>query len=198
MPRKKRDDYEEDNFLDEAPDDDWEEVTDDEEEAAAAEEQDEESDEDSKDEGAPEKKSGRRKSDKGKPRKGRSAKSKKSDDESASEDADDDDADDDDADEKSDKSGDQAEQKPEEEEIDYPPDDKKAVAALQNLKVRLDVSEKGNVWRVIFDDSNGRDQALVLLKGLPALRELWLLGTRISKDTAKKFDEEHPKITVYY
>ena len=84
-----------------------------------------------------------------------------------------------------------------EEEIDYPPDDEKAVAALRKLRVRLDVTEKGNVWRAIFDDTNGKDQSLVLLGGLPALKELWVIGTMISPSAVEQFKEERPKVTVY-
>ncbi len=89
------------------------------------------------------------------------------------------------------------EPEPVEEEIVYPPDDEKALAALKKLKVRLDVNDKGNVWRAIFDDTNGKDPSLVLLKGLPALKELWLLGTKVTAKAADAFKEEHPKIKVY-
>ena len=153
MPRKKRDEYEEDNFLDEVNGDLEDEIDEDGDEDSAEvdeSESDEEDEEDSED-------------------------SKSSKEEEAEE-----------------------EEEEEEEEIDYPPDDKKAVAALQKLKVRLDVSDKGNVWRVIFDDSNGKDPALVLLNGLPALKEVWLLATKVTPDAAKKFKEEHPKMTIYY
>ena len=151
MPRKKRDEHEEDNFLDEVDGELEEEAEENEEvgeeEAEEVTEEESEEEADSEDEAAQ----------------------------------------------------DPAEEEAEaEEEIDYPPDDKKAVAALEKLNVRLDVSEKGNVWRVIFDDANGRDPALVLLNGLPALRELWLLGTRVTAEAAEKFKEEHPKVTVYH
>ena len=86
---------------------------------------------------------------------------------------------------------------PVEEEIVYPPDDEKALAALRKMRVRLDVNEKGNVWRAIFDDTNGKDPTLVLLKGLPALKELWLLGTKVTPTAAESFQAEHPKIKVY-
>ena len=153
MPRKKRDEYEEDNFLDEVNGDLDDEVEDETEDEVAEEDDSEEE------------------------------KSEEEDDADGSDEED---------------GQDSEEETEEEEEIEYPPDDKKAVAALEKLNVRLDVSEKGNVWRVIFDDWNGRDPALVLLKGLPALRELWLLGTRVTEDAAKQFKEDHPKITVYY
>lgn len=84
-----------------------------------------------------------------------------------------------------------------EEEIDYPPDDEKAVAALRKMQVRLDSNDRGNVWRVIFDDTNGKDQSLVLLKGLPALRELWTIGTHVTSVAVAEFKEERPKVTVY-
>lgn len=110
-----------------------------------------------------------------------------------------DDEDEEDEAEEEDKESDEAEQPPEEEpEEELPPDDKKAVAALRKLGVRLDVNEKGNVWRVIFNDMNGRDDALVLLKGLPGLKELWLIGTKVTPKAAEKFKEDHPKMTVYY
>lgn len=153
MPRKKRDELEEDNFLDEVDGEIEDEVDDEgDQEVAEKETSKEEVESDEKKDGAPEV--------------------------AAEEEA--------------------VEEVEVEEEIDYPPDDKKAVAALEKLKVRLDVSDKGNVWRVIFDDSNGRDPALVLLNGLPALRELWLLGTRITAEATEEFKEEHPKITVYH
>lgn len=98
-----------------------------------------------------------------------------------------------------DDSGEGADEEPEpEEEEDYPPDDAKAVAALKKLGVRLDVSEKGNIWRVIFDDTNGKDPALVLLNGLPGLKEAWLIGTKITDDAAKELKEQRPKVTVYH
>ena len=92
---------------------------------------------------------------------------------------------------------DEVEETPVEEEIVYPPDDEKALAALRKMRVRLDVNEKGNVWRAIFDDTNGKDPSLVLLKGLPALKELWLLGTKVTPTAAESFKTEHPKIKVY-
>lgn len=79
-----------------------------------------------------------------------------------------------------------------------PPDDAKAVTALKKLRVRLDVNEQGNVWRVIFDDMNGRDDALVLLQGLPALKELWIIGTRVTPKAAESIKEDRPELTVYY
>ncbi len=100
-----------------------------------------------------------------------------------------------------DDSGEEVAEEPElepEEEEDYPPDDAKAVAALKKLGVRLDVSEKGNIWRVIFDDTNGKDPALVLLNGLPGLKEAWLIGTKITDDAAKELKEQRPKVTVYH
>lgn len=107
------------------------------------------------------------------------------------------DEDDEDADDAGD-AEDAAEEEPVEEEIVYPPDDDKALAALKKLRVRLDTTEKGNVWRAILDDTNGKDPTLVLLKGLPALREVWLLGTKVSAKAAEVFREEHPKIRVFY
>jgi hypothetical protein len=85
-----------------------------------------------------------------------------------------------------------------EEEIVYPPDDEKALAALRKLRVRLDVNDKGNVWRAIFDDTNGKDPSLILLKGLPALKELWLLGTKVTQPVAESFKAEHPMVKVFF
>ncbi|MCA9268503.1 MAG: hypothetical protein KDA41_08525 [Planctomycetales bacterium] len=92
-----------------------------------------------------------------------------------------------------------AESDPEAEpEPDYPPDDEKAVAALKKLRVRLDVNAKGNVWRAIFDDYNGKDPNLVLLNGLPALKELWLIGTKVTEKAVDEIRHERPKATIYF
>jgi hypothetical protein len=85
----------------------------------------------------------------------------------------------------------------EEEEISYPPDDEKAVAALKKLRVRLDVTDKGNVWRAIFDDTNGKETSLVLLRGLPALKEVWLLGTKVPPAAADELRQQRPALKVY-
>ena len=93
----------------------------------------------------------------------------------------------------------EAEPEPEaEKEIDYPPDDEMAVAALKKLRIRLDTTEKGNVWRVIFDDTTGTDQQLLLLGGLPALKEVWLLGTKAKPADAEKLKETRPQLKVYH
>ena len=183
MPRKKRDEYEEDNFLDEVDGEVADEIEDEDDQEVADEDtsddeaEPDEEEEESQKEAAKAKGRGKAKS------RSRSRSKAKSEEKSEDE-----------VEEKEE----EEEEKEEEKEIGYPPDGEKAVAALQKLNVRLDVSEKGNVWRVIFDDSNGKDPALVLLNGLPALRELWLLGTRVTTEAAEEFKEAHPKITVYH
>jgi len=87
----------------------------------------------------------------------------------------------------------------EEEEIDYGPDDEQALAALKRLGARLDVNEKnGNVWRVFLYEHHGTDAALLMLAGLPGLKEVWAMGTKCTEEGINALKEERPKLTVHF
>ncbi|QDU94560.1 prolipoprotein diacylglyceryl transferase [Lignipirellula cremea] len=82
-------------------------------------------------------------------------------------------------------------------EKDLPPDDAKAIEALTRLKCRLDRNDYGNVWRVFMYEHHGTDASLLLLSGLPSLRELWVLGTKVTAKGIEELRVEMPKLTIY-
>ena len=99
------------------------------------------------------------------------------------------------------KSSDQEQQpaEPEEEEDPEPsePDHPDAVAVLKDLGARLDLNKWESVWRIIFYE-NHDDAVLEQIHGLPCLKEIWLLGTKVSKEGHESLKERMPELTIYY
>ena len=85
----------------------------------------------------------------------------------------------------------------EEEEEITEPDNQDAIVALKDIGARVDCNDKGRVWRVFFYDKHG-DDALAQVHGLPALKEVWILGTKITAQMKDRFVDQFPKVTVYY
>jgi len=98
---------------------------------------------------------------------------------------------------------DSSEEKPpepvEEEEEEEPaePDNQDAIVALKDIGARVDSNDKERVWRVFFYEKHG-DDALAQVHGLPALKEVWILGTKITEQMKDRFVEQFPKVKVYY
>lgn len=82
-------------------------------------------------------------------------------------------------------------------ELPPPPDHQDAVAALKDVGARLDLNEQGNVWRVFFYDKN-TDAHLAQIRNLPSLREIWLIGSKVTKPGAEGLRERLPKVTIYH
>ena len=91
----------------------------------------------------------------------------------------------------------QAKEAEEEEEEITEPDNQDAIVALKDIGARVDSNDKDRVWRVFFYDKHG-DDALAQVHGLPALKEVWILGTKISEQMKDRFVEQFPKVKVYY
>jgi len=92
---------------------------------------------------------------------------------------------------------DEVEEEPEEEiEAELPPDNQDAVRALRELGARVDLNEQGRVWRVFLYEKN-KDNAALQIHGFPMLREIWLLGSKVSPQIIEKLKEAHPKARVF-
>ena len=87
-------------------------------------------------------------------------------------------------------------EQPVEEEVKEP-DHPDTVAALRDLGARLDTNERGNVWRIFLYDKHG-DKDLAQIHGLPSLKELWLLGTKVTRRGAEEIRAKLPGVKVYY
>jgi hypothetical protein len=77
------------------------------------------------------------------------------------------------------------------------PDDQESISALRNLGARLDVDPEGHVWRVILYGRQSRDGALAHMRGLPGLRDLWVIGTAVTKAGVEALKSEMPTVKVY-
>ena len=97
--------------------------------------------------------------------------------------------------EESDVADEEEEEEPEPEVVE--PDHQDAVAALRDIGARLDVNDNGNVWRIFFYEKH-TDKDLDQIHGLPALKELWLLTTKITSNGANAVRERLDKATVHY
>ena len=93
---------------------------------------------------------------------------------------------------------DAAEETPEEEDDEPKGDDHPdAIAALKDLGARLDLNKHERVWRIFFYEQHG-DDVLDQIHGLPSLKELWLLHTRVTKEGAEKARERLEGVTVHH
>ena len=88
------------------------------------------------------------------------------------------------------------ESEPEKELPPPEPDHPDAVAALKDLGARLETNEAGNVWRILFYEDH-KDADLAQIHNLHSLKELWVIGSKISKDATEAFKEAFPDVTVY-
>ena len=77
------------------------------------------------------------------------------------------------------------------------PDHPDTVAALKDIGARLDLNEQGRIWRVFFYDRN-QDDDLAHIHGLRDLKEVWLLGTKVTRQGAERLKERLPEVTVYH
>jgi hypothetical protein len=118
------------------------------------------------------------------------------DDESAAADGDssDDDSSDDDS---SDDDSSDDDEKEEVEEVEPDPDHPDAVAALKDLGARLELNKWDSVWRILFYESHD-DSVLDQIHSLPCLKEVWLMGTKVTEEGYEKFKERFPDITIYF
>ncbi|MCP4811250.1 MAG: hypothetical protein GY888_01985 [Planctomycetaceae bacterium] len=93
---------------------------------------------------------------------------------------------------------DAAEETPEEEDDEPKGDDHPdAIAALKDLGARLDLNKHERVWRIFFYEQHG-DDVLDQIHGLPSLKELWLLHTRVTEEGAEKARERLEGVTVHH
>ena len=86
----------------------------------------------------------------------------------------------------------------EESEEGEPADDHPdAIAALKDLGARLDLNKHERVWRVFFYE-NHDDEMLDHIRGLPSLKELWLVHTGVTSEGAEKTRERLEGVTIYH
>lgn len=86
-----------------------------------------------------------------------------------------------------------------EEEVDdasLPPDNQDAIRALREAGARVDVNDRGRVWRVFLYEKN-RDHDAAQIHGFPKLREVWLLGSRVTPLMIQRLREAFPDVRVY-
>jgi len=89
------------------------------------------------------------------------------------------------------------EETPEEDDEPKGDDHPDAIAALKDLGARLDLNKHERVWRIFFYEQHG-DDVLDQIHGLPSLKELWLLHTRVTKEGAEKARERLEGVTVHH
>ena len=77
------------------------------------------------------------------------------------------------------------------------PDHPDTVAALRDIGARLDLNEEGRIWRIFFYERN-HDEQLADIHGLQDLKEVWLLGTKVTPQGVSHLKERLPDVTVYY
>jgi hypothetical protein len=90
-------------------------------------------------------------------------------------------------------------EEPREEEIpeeDLPPDNRDAIAALREMGARVDVNEQGRVWRIFLYEQS-RDPVAAQIHGFPMLKEIWLLGSRVTPHMVERLRDAYPKVKVY-
>ena len=107
--------------------------------------------------------------------------------------------DDESSDDKDDAEG-QAEEEVEEEpepEPDPGPDNLDAIAALKELGCRADLNDNGRVWRIFLYEKHG-DNALAQIHGLPSLKEIWTIGSKVTKPMLDRLQETlTDKVKIY-
>ena len=84
----------------------------------------------------------------------------------------------------------------EEEPIPDEPDNQDAIRVLKELGARLDVNQHGFVWRVFLYEKNG-DDAARQIHGFPMLKEIWLLGSKVTGPMAEKLQEDFPAAKIF-
>ena len=77
------------------------------------------------------------------------------------------------------------------------PDHQDSVAALNDLGARLELNEHGNAWRLFFYEDHG-DDAVAQIHGLNSLKEIWLLGTKVSEKMVDELKEHLPEAKVFH
>jgi hypothetical protein len=90
----------------------------------------------------------------------------------------------------------EAEESDEPDPASLPPDNQDAIAALRDVGCRVDVNEQGRVWRVFLYEKN-RDQDAAQIHGFPMLREIWLLGSKVTPPFVERLKAEFPKAKVF-
>ncbi|MDA7950644.1 MAG: hypothetical protein MPJ24_04065 [Pirellulaceae bacterium] len=94
----------------------------------------------------------------------------------------------------------QAEEAAEKEEEDWAPkvpDHPDVITALKDLQARVDIDEHGRVFRVIFY-RNANDDYLVHIPRLPALRELWTIGTKVTDEAVDELKKSCPRVQFFH
>ena len=92
----------------------------------------------------------------------------------------------------------EAPEEPEEEDDEPKGDDHPdAIAALKDLGARLDLNKHERVWRIFFYEQHD-DAVLDQIHGLPSLKELWLLHTRVTEEGAEKVRERLEGVIVHH
>jgi len=89
------------------------------------------------------------------------------------------------------------EEEEEEEEVEPEPDHPDAVAALKDIGARVDLNKWESVWRIIFYEQHD-DSVIERFHGLPCLKEIWLLGTKVTEEGYEALKERMPELTIYY
>jgi hypothetical protein len=59
------------------------------------------------------------------------------------------------------------------------------------------VNEQGNVWRIFFYEKH-TNGLLNHLLGLNSLKEIWLLGSKVTEVGVEELKKEKPNATVYF
>jgi len=77
------------------------------------------------------------------------------------------------------------------------PDDEFSVEQLKKAGCRVDVNDKGNVWRVFLYERH-TNALLNHTLGLPGLKELWLLGSKVTKTAVTELQKELPKTKIHF
>lgn len=77
-----------------------------------------------------------------------------------------------------------------------PQDNQDILQELTYLGVRLDTGNDGYVWRAFLYE-NHDDEVLKLVRGLPKIRELWTIGSKVSSGAMATYREDHPECTIH-
>ncbi|MFP6673743.1 MAG: hypothetical protein VB878_01575 [Pirellulaceae bacterium] len=90
------------------------------------------------------------------------------------------------------------EPEPEPEEVEpEEPDNIDAAAAIKDVGGRVDLNKFGRVWRVFLYERN-TDADVAQIHGLPMLKEIWLLGTKVTQEGYEKVKEAFPDAKIYF
>lgn len=90
------------------------------------------------------------------------------------------------------------EPEPEPEEVEpEEPDNRDAVVAIKDVGGRIDLNKFGRVWRVFLYQRN-TDADVAQIHGLPMLKEIWLLGTKVTQEGYERVKELFPDAKIYY